>query len=154
MRVMAWFEDLPPRLMAEIIRYHPAVFDPMPMHEVRVSAGFPSPAEDYVEKTLDLNDLVIKHPAATFFVRVEGDSMVGAGICSGDVLVVDRALEPADNRVVVATLNGGFTVKRIQKREEAFFLVPENPDMEPLRIDPESDFQVWGIVTYVIHPVR
>lgn len=80
--------------------------------------------------------------------------MIDAGIHSGDVLVIDRALEPEDNRVVVAILNGGFTVKRIKKCGGHLFLMPENTDHTPIAVDPESDFQVWGIVTYVIHPVR
>lgn len=116
-----------------------------------VAAGFPSSAEDYLERSLDLNELMIKHPAATFFVRVLGDSMKDAGILSGDILVVDRALEAHDGAIVVALLNGEFTVKRIQKKENGLFLVPENRSFSPIKINPEMDFQIWGIVTYVIH---
>jgi DNA polymerase V len=154
MTIMSLFEDLPRCLTAMIVRYQPDSIFSIPLYDTRVSAGFPSPAEDYLDKTLDLNDLVIQHPAATFFVKVEGNSMIDAGIHSGDVLVIDRALDPADNRVVVAIVDGGFTVKRIRKCEERLFLIPENPDHDPIEIDPESDFQIWGIVTYVIHPIR
>lgn len=116
-----------------------------------VSAGFPSPAEDYVEKNLDLNELLIAHPAATFFVRVEGESMAGAQIHTGDILVVDRALSPANGSIVIAVLNGEFTVKRVQIKGKRLFLVPENPAFTPIEVVKEADFQVWGVVTYVIH---
>ncbi len=116
-----------------------------------VSAGFPSPADDYVEKNLDLNEMMINHPAATFYVRVEGDSMQDAGIQSGDLLVVDRSLEAVDGKIVVAILNGEFTVKRIEIRGNRVRLLPENVLYSPIEISADSDFQVWGIVTYVIH---
>ncbi len=119
-----------------------------------MQAGFPSPAEDYLDKTLDLNELLIAHPAATFFVRVMGDSMRNAGILSGDVLIVDRSLEAIDNAIVIAIINGEFTVKRLSKKEGHVFLVPENPSYPIVEITPESDFQVWGVVTYVIHKAR
>lgn len=127
---------------------------PLPLVEASVSAGFPSPAEDHVEKKLDLNDLLIQHPAATFFVRVEGESMIDAGICSGDLLIVDRAVRARDKSVVVAVLNGEFTVKRINKEAGKFFLVPENPDYPRIEVSEEMDFKVWGVVTNVIHSVR
>ncbi len=116
-----------------------------------MQAGFPSPAEDYLDKTLDLNELLIAHPAATFFVRVSGDSMQNAGIFSGDILVVDRSLEAADNKIVIAIVSGEFTVKRLKIREGRISLVPENPSYPILEMKEGSDFQVWGVVTYVIH---
>lgn len=116
-----------------------------------VEAGFPSPADDFVEKSLDLNELLIEHPAATFFVRVQGSSMKDAHILDGDVLIVDRAKEAVSGTIVVAVLNGEFTVKRIEKKGEALFLVPENKKFQPILVTPEMDFQVWGVVTYVIH---
>lgn len=116
-----------------------------------ISAGFPSPADDYVEKNLDLNTLMVSHPSATFYVRVEGDSMRDAGIQSGDLLVVDRSLEAADGKIVVAILNGEFTVKRIELLENRVVLHPENPAYRSIAVPADSDFQVWGIVTYVIH---
>ncbi|MDX8431657.1 MAG: translesion error-prone DNA polymerase V autoproteolytic subunit [Candidatus Algichlamydia australiensis] len=123
----------------------------LPLFSARVQAGFPSPADDYVEKKLDLNELLIAHPAATFFVRVEGNSMINAGIQSGDLLIVDRALTPSDNKIVVAILNGEFTVKRIRKESGKLFLLPENSSFSPLQITPEMDFEVWGVVTFIVH---
>ena len=124
-----------------------------PLFFVPVSAGFPSPADDYLEGKLDLNEHLIKHEAATFFVRVKGDSMIGAGIHSGDLLVVDRALEPTDNSVVIAIVNGELTVKRISKRGGKLFLTPENGKYEPIPITAYTAFEVWGVVTHVIHTV-
>jgi len=133
-------------------------FDPKteclrPLFLAQVPAGFPSPADDYIEGKLDLNKHLIRHPAATFFVRVTGDSMIDAGIHSGDLLIVDRSLEPTDNHVVVAVVNGELTVKRIRKKENELLLVPENKNYSPLRINEEMDFEIWGVVTSVIHPV-
>ncbi|MDQ1591809.1 MAG: polymerase [Pyrinomonadaceae bacterium] len=122
-----------------------------PLFLASVSAGFPSPAEDYIEGRLDLNRHLIKHPAATFFVRVAGDSMIGAGIHPGDILVVDRALEPQDSNVVIAVIDGELTVKRISQRRGKLFLVPDNQAYEPLEILEEMEFEVWGVVTSVIH---
>ncbi len=120
----------------------------------RIPTGFPSPADDYVDTRLDLNDLLVKHPAATFFVRVEGDSMRGAGINPGDVLVVDRALEASDNDVVVAVVNGEFTVRRIRRERGKLLLISDNPELSPLEVTREMEFDVWGVVTYAIHRVR
>ena len=122
-----------------------------PLFLASVSAGFPSPAEDYIEGRLDLNRHLIKHPAATFFVRVAGDSMLGAGIHPGDILVVDRALEPQDSSVVIAVIDGELTVKRISQRGGKLFLVPDNQAYEPLEIVEAMEFEVWGVVTSVIH---
>ena len=123
----------------------------LPLYLAKISAGFPSPGEDYIDKKLDLNEYIVKHPAATFFVRVEGDSMVNAGIHDGDLLIVDRSLEPAHGKIVIAAINGEMTVKRIQKQKEKLYLIPENDDFKPLEITEDSGFQVWGVVTYVIH---
>jgi len=128
---------------------------PLPFFTAPVKAGFPSPADDYMEEKLDLNEHLIQHPAATFFVRVEGDSMKGAGIHKGDILIVDRALEASNGKIVIAIINGEFTVKRIRKEgiqgQETVYLEAENPRYPPIQIDPNWDFQVWGVVTYVIH---
>ena len=118
-----------------------------------VTAGFPSPAEDYIENHLDLNKHLIKHPSATFFVKVKGDSMTDAGIHSGDILVVDRAIDPADKKVVIAVIDGELTLKRIRMIKKKLFLVPENKNYEPIEISEEMDFNVWGVVTNVIHAV-
>ena len=117
----------------------------------RLPAGFPSPADDYLEGKLDLNRHLIKHPAATFFVRVTGDSMIGAGIHSGDLLVVDRSLEPADKHVVVAVLDGELTVKRLFKQNGILRLLPENRNYQPIEIAPQQTIEIWGVVTSVIH---
>jgi DNA polymerase V len=120
---------------------------------VPVTAGFPSPAEDYIEGSLDLNEHLIKHPAATFFVKVTGNSMINAGIHPGDILIVDRSLEPADSKVVIAVVNGDLTVKRIRMKKGDIVLMPENKDYKPLQIEAEMSFEIWGVVTNVIHPL-
>ena len=122
-----------------------------PLYVARVSAGFPSPADDYVEGRLDLNAHLVRHPAATFFVRVSGDSMIDAGIHAGDLLIVDRSLEPADKNVVIAAIDGELTVKRIRMRGKKLLLVPENAEYETIAVDTGRDFEVWGVVTHVIH---
>jgi DNA polymerase V len=122
-----------------------------PLFMANVSAGFPSPADNYKEEKLDLNKYLIKNPAATYFVRVTGDSMIGAGIHCGDLLVVDRSIEPADKNVVIANINGELTVKRIRIRKNKITLEPENTDFPTQQISPESEFEVWGVVTNVIH---
>lgn len=124
-----------------------------PLFSSMVAAGFPSPADDYIEKTLDLNEHLIRHPAATFFVRVEGSSMVNAGVHSGDILIVDRSLEPADKRIIIAVINGELTVKRVRKHKDKLCLVPENDTFEAITVTEEMSFQVWGVVTHVIHSV-
>lgn len=126
----------------------------LPLLLARIAAGFPSPADDHIEKSLDLNEYLIKHPAATFFVRVEGDSMINAGIRSGDILIVDRAAEVKNNSIVIAQLDGEFTVKRIRKEGASLFLIPESPDYMPIKITDEMDFQLWGVVTFVIHQAQ
>ena len=123
----------------------------LPLYACPVSAGFPSPAEDYLEGQLDLNQHLIKHPAATFFVRVTGNSMIGAGIHSGDILIVDRSLEATDNKVVIAVVNGELLVKRLRLEEDKVYLVAENTDYPIMLITEAMDFEIWGIVTNVIH---
>ncbi len=124
-----------------------------PLFMVPVAAGFPSPAEDYIEGKLDLNKHLIKHPAATFFVRVAGDSMIDAGIHPGDILIVDRAVEPADKKVVIAVIEGELTVKRIRMIKGKIYLMPENENYKPIEIKKEMKFDIWGVVTNVIHPL-
>jgi DNA polymerase V len=127
---------------------------PLPFFSSPISAGFPSAAEDHVENRLDLNRLLVQHPAATFFVRVEGESMRDAGIQTGDIAIVDRALVPESGRIVVAIINGEFTMKRLVKKENRLFLVAENPQFKTIELLPEMEFEIWGVVTYVIHKVR
>ncbi len=127
---------------------------PPPLIAWHISCGFPSPAEDYRESELDINELVIAHHDATFYVGVSGDSMDGAGIFKGDVLVVDRVLDARDNAIIVSLVNGEFTVKRLSTSGDMLFLMPENPRYDPLPITEEMEFRVWGIATYVIHRLR
>lgn len=119
---------------------------PLPLAAFRVSAGFPSPADDYLDGPIDLNRHLIRHPAATFFVRVSGDSMTGAGIHDGDLLVVDRAAECADGCIVVARVGEEFTLKRLRVRDGRVFLMPENERFDPIEVTEGSDFEVWGRV--------
>ncbi len=116
-----------------------------------VPAGFPSPAEDYLDMDLNLHDYLVRNPAATFCVRVSGDSMMSANIKSGDVMVVDRALDPTNNSIVLAVLNGEFTVKRIKKRANELYLIADNEQYQPMKITKDVDFQVWGVITFIIH---
>jgi len=123
----------------------------LPFFEAKVPAGFPSPAADYEEHKLDLNKHLIKNPAATFFVRVTGDSMEGAGIYHEDLLIVDRSLEPKDKNVVIAVVNGELTVKRIRIKNKKITLEPENENYSVQEITEDTEFEVWGVVTNVIH---
>lgn len=125
----------------------------IPLYQSSIKAGFPSPAEDYIEKTLDFNEYLVAHPVATFTVRVSGHSMTGAGIHDGDLLIVDRALTPSHDKVVIAVLDGELTVKRLMKKGQKVFLVAEHPDYKPIEVQGESSFEIWGVVTYVIHKV-
>ncbi|MDR2613293.1 MAG: translesion error-prone DNA polymerase V autoproteolytic subunit [Deltaproteobacteria bacterium] len=123
----------------------------LPLFLVPVSAGFPSPAEDYVQEQLDLHRLVVKNPPATFFLRVKGDSMRGAGIHDGDLLVVDRSRSPGSGSIVVAAWEGELTVKRLKLKGKRVFLAPDNPDYPEFDITESEDAVVWGVVTYVVH---
>lgn len=137
------------------------VFEPMdnamalelPLFASAVEAGFPSPADDYVEGKLDLNKHLIRHPAATFFLRATGHSMINAGIHPGDILVVDRSLEPRHGKIVIAALDGQLTVKRLHKTDQGNFLVPENDEFKPIKIEDGCDVVIWGVVTTVLHEV-
>ena len=125
----------------------------LPLVTTKVPAGFPSPAEEYLGDSLDLNDYLIQNPSTTFFARVEGDSMVGKGIMPGDVLVIDRSLEPRHGDVVVAILNGELTVKTLHSKDR-IQLVAENPDYPNIKVTGEMDFQVWGVATHTIGHLR
>ena len=126
---------------------------PIPLYNF-VSAGFPSPTEDYMELSLDLNQHLIKHPSATFYVYAQGDSMVSAGIYDGDMLIVDRSLEAINDSIVVAIINGEFTVKSISKKNDTLYLMPHNKNYQPIKITEEMDFEIWGVVTHSIHSAR
>jgi len=125
--------------------------NPLPLYLAPVAAGFPSPADDYVERALDLNEHLIRHPAATYFVRASGNSMINAGIHDGDLLVVDRSIAPSDNQVVIAIVSGDFTVKRLRKKGGKIFLCPENDAYPPIEVTEEADCSIWGVVLHSIH---
>lgn len=122
----------------------------LPMIPGGISAGFPSPALDFVDLSIDLNKHLIKHPAATFYGLVKGFSMQDAGIGDGDLLVIDKSIEPADGKIAVCYIDGEFTIKRIKIEKNTCWLLPANEDYNPIKITPENDFLVWGIVTHVI----
>jgi DNA polymerase V len=123
----------------------------LPFFMSKVSAGFPSPADDYIEKTLDLNELLVQKPAATFFARAQGNSMTGAGIFPNDILVVDRSIEPVSGKVVICAIDGELTVKRLIKEDGNWKLRAENTDYPDIMIYEEIDMVIWGVVTNVIH---
>ncbi|GAB6035142.1 LexA family protein [Galenea microaerophila] len=122
----------------------------LPLYGHKVVAGFPSPAEDYIEAQLDLNDYLIQNKEATFILKVQGDSMKNAGIMDGDLLIVDKSMEPTDGKIVIAALNGELTVKRLSIKSTGAWLVPENDDYPPIPIKEESDVMIWGVVTATI----
>jgi DNA polymerase V len=124
-----------------------------PLYGHSVNAGFPSPAEDYIEDYLDLHKLMVHNPPATFFLKVKGSSMIGAGIRDGDLLVVDRSLEAANGKIVVAALDGELTVKRLKVKNEKIFLAPENDSFPLVEITDREDTVIWGVVTYVVRRV-
>lgn len=125
----------------------------LPLYQSPVVAGFPSPADDGIEDKLDLNELLIRHPSATFFLRVSGSSMINAGIHHNDILIVDRSVAPANGKIVIAALNGELTVKRLHIENQKVRLVAENPDYPAIEINEDMDLHIWGVVTNVIHPV-
>jgi DNA polymerase V len=126
----------------------------LPLFSARVQAGFPSPADDHLERSIDLNEELIQHPAATFFVRVKGESMHDAGIQSGDILVVDRSLAPTDRKIVVAMIDGEFTVKRFRNQDGRIFLEAANDQFPKIEVSGDQELVVWGVVSFVIHPAR
>lgn len=123
----------------------------LPLYLAPVAAGFPSPAEDYLDKRLDLHSHLVRNEAATFFLRAHGESMINAGIHDGDLLIVDRSEAAAHNRVIIAALDGELTVKRLVRRGDRVLLAPENPDYPEIDITEHEYVHVWGVVTYVIH---
>lgn len=123
----------------------------LPLFSSTVRAGFPSPADDYIEMHIDLNEYLISHQASTFIVRASGDSMTGAGIHSGDLLIVDRSLAPNHGKIVIAAINGELTVKRLHIQDGRVQLLPDNERYPPIDIQEDLDFVIWGVVTFVIH---
>jgi DNA polymerase V len=115
-----------------------------------IKAGFPSPAEDFMDAGIDLNQVLIKHPAATFLGRVSGDSMKDLGISDGDIVVIDKSLEVQDGKIVVCYIDGEFTMKTIKLEKDFCWLMPANENYKPIKVTADNDFIVWGVVTYVI----
>ena len=122
----------------------------IPMIADGVSAGFPSPAQDFMENNIDLNKELSENLLATFYIKVAGNSMVDAGIDDKDILVVDRSIEPADKKIAICFVDGEFTVKRLKLEKDCLYLMPENSNYEPIKVSEENNFIIWGIVTYVI----
>jgi len=140
--------------ISRIYRHRADIELERPLIGSEIPAGFPSPAQDYIEESLDLNKHLISHPIATYFVRVEGYSMVNAGIYPGDILIVDRAIEPAHKKIVIAIVDGELTVKRLFQKKGKWFLAPENPEYDSLEITGDMSFKIWGVVIYAIHKMR
>ena len=118
-----------------------------------VSAGFPSPADDFKELRISIDQEVVKNEEATFYARVDGQSMQGAGLDDGDLLVIDRSKEPEDNTIAVCFIDGEFTVKRLKVEAEYIFLMPENPNYKPIKVTEDNQLIIWGVVTYVVKKV-
>lgn len=135
----------------EIINFRKSKKTKIKLYTTSISAGFPSPAEDHMDITLDINEYLVKHPSSTFYIYVKGDSMIDSGIFDGDLLIVDRSLEVKSNSVVVAVIDGEFTVKKIKKDSGNLYLIPQNKKYKPILLENNMDFQIWGIVTHTIH---
>ena len=118
-----------------------------------ISAGFPSPAMDFVDISIDLNRHLIKHPSATFYGRVKGDSMKDAGITEGDLLIIDKSIEPTDGKIAVCYVDGEFTLKRIKIEKDEVWLMPANEKYKPIVVTKDNDLRVWGVVTHIIKAV-
>lgn len=122
----------------------------LPFADAGIQAGFPSPAQDYISESIDLNREIVRHPAATFYGRVAGDSMIEEGIEPGDILVIDRSLEPQDDDLAVCCLDGEFTLKRIRLTTGSVWLIPSNESFDPILVTPDQRFEIWGVVTHTI----
>ena len=126
----------------------------LPYADEGIQAGFPSPAQDYLNESIDLNREIVKHPASTFYGRVEGESMIEEGIEPGDLLVIDRSIEPDDGDLSVCCIDGEFTLKRIRLERERVWLIPSNESFDPILVTPDNRFEIWGVVTYTIKQNR
>ena len=122
----------------------------LPFVDVGISAGFPSPADDFLELTIDLNKHLIKHKDSTFFAKVKGHSMKNAGIFNGDLLIIDKSLAPQDGKIAICQIDGEFTVKRIKIENEVVWLIAENEDYKPIKVTEENELMIWGIVIHSI----
>lgn len=126
----------------------------LPIADGGIKAGFPSPAQDFMDLSIDLNKELVKHPSSTFYGRVSGDSMIDAGIYDGDILIIDKSLEPKDGDMAVCFIDGEFTIKYIKIEEKVIWLVPANANYKPIKVTEDNDFLIWGIVTYSIKKQR
>lgn len=126
----------------------------LPIADEGIKAGFPSPAQDFMDLAIDLNKELVKHPAATFYGRVKGDSMVDAGIYDGDILIIDKSLDPRDGDMAVCYIDGEFTIKHIKIEKDVIWLIPANEKYQPIKVTEDNDFLIWGIVTYSIKKQR
>ncbi|AUH74213.1 LexA family protein [Legionella sainthelensi] len=142
---------VPISLLSEIEQLKEGINYQLPVFSSKVQAGFPSPADDYIEGYLDLNTKFIRHPSATFVLQATGDSMIEAGIFSGDWLLVDRSIEATDGHIVIAAVNGELTVKRLSKKKGNVQLLPANPKFKPIDITEDCEMVIWGVVTLVLH---
>jgi DNA polymerase V len=122
----------------------------IPLVDEGIKAGFPSPASDFLDLSIDLNKELVKHPISTFYGRVKGESMKNAGINDGDLLIIDKSLEPTDGKIAVCFIEGEFTLKRIKLEKDYCLLMPENEDFEPIKVTEDTDFLIWGILVHVI----
>jgi len=123
---------------------------PLPLVDGGIAAGFPSPAQDYIDLKIDLNKELISNPSSTFYGRVKGSSMKVAGIVDGDILVIDKSIEPQDGDTAVCFIDGEFTLKYIKIQPDAVYLIPANPSFKPIKVTEENNFCIWGVVTYSI----
>ena len=140
--------------VSKILKHNPVLLLSLPLVETKVHAGFPSPAGDYIENQLDLNDYLINHPSDTYFIRVEGNSMTGANIFCGDLLIVDRSIEPARGNIVIANINGDLTVKKIDYINGKLCLLAENDDYDSVEIKEGNELLIWGVVIHSIHSFK
>lgn len=136
----------------KLVFFHPDQKHRKKMHWAQegISAGFPSPADDFKELRISIDQEVVRNEEATFYARVSGESMQGAGLDDGDLLVIDRSLEPADNKIAICFIDGEFTVKRLKVTKNEVLLIPENPKYQPIKITEENELIIWGVVTYVV----
>lgn len=126
----------------------------LPIADEGIKAGFPSPAQDFMDLAIDLNKELVKHPASTFYGRIKGDSMIDAGIFDGDILIIDKSLDPKDGDMAVCYIDGEFTIKHIKIEKSLVYLIPANDHYKPITVTPQNEFQIWGIVTYSIKKQR
>ena len=135
--------------------FHPDQNPQKSLHlaQEKISAGFPSPADDFKELRISIDQEVVRNEEATFYARVSGESMQGAGLDDGDLLVIDRSMEPKNGKIAVCCIDGEFTVKRLKVVEDGVFLIPENPKYQPIKVTEENELIIWGIVTYVVKKV-